>query len=263
MFVALCKTVYTLPMVNDSSEKLVLVPYVRGYRLRQVSVLLIFSILSLALGYVIAHKMMRQGLEELSKENKVLQQNLENFAGETKALTRQLTILQRGRDIDEQAKRSIGDTINGLEAQVAQLKQDVTFYKNIMAPTGQEKGLSVQKLEFSPSASDGKFSYKFVLAQVANNKNYIEGIVAINFIGTRQGEREIFALKEISDVADLGIKFRFRYFQNFEGSLALPEGFAPEKVQIVAQSKGKRSARIEETFVWTGKGEVSYVEQKG
>lgn len=250
-------------MNKDSSEKLILVPYIRGYRARQVFVLLLFSIISLGLGFALGQHMFEKRMGELNRDNALLRENQASFESEAKSLARQLAVLQRGRDIDDQAKRSITDTINALEMQVVQLKQDVTFYKNIMAPTGQDKGLSVKKLEFTPGAQDGSFTYKLVLAQMAANKNSIEGIVAINFIGERNGEQEIYALKEISDLADLGIKFQFRYFQNFEGSLTFPEGFKPEKIQIVAQSKGNRSARVEETFIWTGKGELSYVEQKG
>jgi hypothetical protein len=44
--------------------------------------------------------------------------------------------------------------------------------------------------------------------------------------------------------------------------LTIPEGFVPEKVQVVAQSKGKKSTKVEETFSWETGGSGVYVGQK-
>jgi len=30
----------------------------------------------------------------------------------------------------------------------------------------------------------------------------------------------------------------------------IPEGFIPEHIQVVAQSKGKKASRIEQSFAW-------------
>ena len=46
------------------------------------------------------------------------------------------------------------------------------------------------------------------------------------------------------------VKFRFRYFQNINGEMILPEGFQPREVMVVAQSSGRNAQRLEKTFDW-------------
>ncbi|PIE44234.1 MAG: hypothetical protein CSA50_01235 [Gammaproteobacteria bacterium] len=244
----------------DNSDKLVLVPYVRGYRLRRLLLLIVCSSLSLVIGFGFGFRWFQAGYAAVNAENAELRENLARFESKASELGKKLAVLERGRDIDTQMKKNISQTIQSLESTIIELKQDVSFYKSIMAPSAASKGLTVQKLAVQPGSIKGRYNYKLVLAQVANNKQYVKGVVAVNFIGRVGDQKKIFALKEISDVADLGIKFRFRYFQNIQGELMLPDGFVPEKIQIVVQSKGKKAARLEETFLWTGSGDVSHVE---
>jgi hypothetical protein len=46
------------------------------------------------------------------------------------------------------------------------------------------------------------------------------------------------------------VRFRFRYFQDVEGDLRLPEGFEPYEIQVVAQAEGGSTSQAERTFQW-------------
>ena len=48
----------------------------------------------------------------------------------------------------------------------------------------------------------------------------------------------------------LDIRLQFRYFQNIEGELIVPENFEPESVQIVAESEGQNAKTVRKSFVW-------------
>ena len=47
-----------------------------------------------------------------------------------------------------------------------------------------------------------------------------------------------------------GTKFSFRYFQVFEGDLALPDGFEPFEVEIGIKSTTKKVKSFSETISW-------------
>ena len=80
---------------------------------------------------------------------------------------------------------------------------------------------------------------------------------ALNFVGTQGGEKVILPLRDLdSGVADLGVKFRFRYFQEVKGTLNLPQQFVPEQVQVVLQSTGSKAQRVEESIEWPATGEA-------
>ena len=46
-------------------------------------------------------------------------------------------------------------------------------------------------------------------------------------------------------------KFAFRYFQVFEGDIALPEGFEPFEVEIGIKPSTKKLKSFTETITWT------------
>ncbi len=46
------------------------------------------------------------------------------------------------------------------------------------------------------------------------------------------------------------IRLQFRYFQNIEGELVLPENFEPTKVQILAVAEGENGKTVQKSFGW-------------
>lgn len=235
----------------QANDKLILVKHVPGVKRRRmiltILAVLVTAVLAYLLGYAVAGASLDRAidsLERLSSEHQVLKK-------QEQQLRQTVVNLESGRAIDAQAKQQIQETISGLKDTVARLEKDVSFYKNIMAPSDNAKGLQVQNAEIEETSEDRRYAYKIVLAQVADNKNYVSGVVAVNLIGNTDGVQDVIPLRDISEREDLGIKFRFRYFQNIEGELTLPENFVPLSIQVVAQSKGKRASRIEQSFDWS------------
>ena len=176
---------------------------------------------------------------------------VEKLRDDYRKARQQLINLERGQAIDEQALNQARKTIVDLETRIVSLQSDLTFYKNIMAPSETSKGLQVDSFSLVRARNQDSYDFKLVLTQVGNNKSYISGVVAVNVIGLRDEEKEVIALRDLSeDIADLGVKFRFRYFQDVEGSLKLPEEFEPLEVQVVAQAEGRKSSQAERTFNW-------------
>ena len=50
--------------------------------------------------------------------------------------------------------------------------------------------------------------------------------------------------------ASAGWAFAFRYFQDFDRELVLPEGFTPEKINVEVISNTKSIASVEQSFDW-------------
>lgn len=222
-----------------------------GYRLRRTVILLVFSIVAAIAGYATGLSQGGFRSSSVAASNQVLEEELDSLRVKYTEARQQVINLERGRAIDGQAMKQARTTIVKLETRIASLKSDLTFYKNIMAPSETSKGLQVDSLTLAPDRQPGVFDFKLVLTQVGNNKSYISGVVAVNVIGLRDEEKEVIALRDLSqDIEDLGVKFRFRYFQDVEGVLALPDGFEPIEIQVVAQAEGRKSSQAERTFDW-------------
>lgn len=233
------------------AEEYVVIRHRPGYRLRRTAILLIFSIVAAVAGYATGLAQGGFRFSSVEASNDVLEEELDTLRDEYTEARQQVINLDRGRAIDEQALNQARKTIVELETRIASLKSDLTFYKNIMAPSETSKGLQVDSFTLTPDRQPGAFDFKLVLTQVGNNKSYIAGVVAVNVIGLRDEEKEVIALRDLSqDIEDLGVKFRFRYFQDVEGLLVLPEDFEPLEIQVVAQAEGRKSSQAERTFDW-------------
>jgi hypothetical protein len=73
----------------------------------------------------------------------------------------------------------------------------------------------------------------------------------VNVLGLQNGQEVSIPLRSLSDsISDLDIKLQFRYFQNIEGELSLPDGFEPQKVQILAVADGANAKTVQKSFGW-------------
>lgn len=233
------------------AEEYVVIRHRPGYRLRRTAILLVFTVVAAIAGYATGLAQGGFRFSSAEESNQVLEDEVEALREDYRKARQQLINLERGRVIDEQALNQARKTIVELETRIVSLQSDLTFYKNIMAPSETSKGLQVDSFTLVPARNGDSYDFKLVLTQVGNNKSYISGVVAVNVIGLRDEEKEVIALRDLSeDIADLGVKFRFRYFQDVEGSLKLPEEFEPLEIQVVAQAEGRKSSQAERTFNW-------------
>lgn len=236
---------------RSPNEEYVMVRRRPGRRLRRTAILLLFSVACAAGGYFLGLSQTGTQLTSVVDTRDHLLDQLESLQQERLASEQRLINLERGRSIDEAALSQARHTIARLESRVAELEADLTFYRNIMAPSEVAEGLQVDRLNLHTTRQDGRYGFKLVLTQVGDNSSYIGGIVAVNVIGLRDGEKEVIALRDLSEeITDLGVKFRFRYFQDVEGFLTVPDSFQPLEVQVVAQAQGSKSSQAERTFDW-------------
>ncbi|MFT6029112.1 MAG: hypothetical protein ACI8O8_000847 [Oleiphilaceae bacterium] len=236
---------------KNANDRLIVVKHKPGIKRKRrlffITGVLVMGALSFLLGnYQIRqqHQKVLDQLDMLAAEYSILQKS-------ESELRQQVFNLESGRNIDNVAVQGIQETIRDYKSTIDQLKKDVSFYQSIMAPSENIKGLQVQNLELQKTKDDKRFSYKIVLAQVADNKNYVSGLVAVNIVGMQEGNKVILPLRDVSDdQSTLGIKFKFKYFQDITGELILPTDFNPESIQVVAQADGKKASKLERTYMW-------------
>tara|TARA_Y100000782_G_C10182510_1_gene264672 strand:- start:361 stop:1101 length:741 start_codon:yes stop_codon:yes gene_type:complete len=192
--------------------------------------------------------------QALGAERDQLQEQIIAADQEIRGFRQRVGALEKGGEVDRQAAEGIRQTVKSLKAQVATLEEEVSFYKGIMAPSGQDKGLRISKIDIQPLDQPNKYRYSIMMTQVADNTSYIKGLTAVNFVGLEAGKRKIIPLREIDqNVSELGVKFSFRYFQELTGEVVLPANFKVEQVQVVLQSSGNKAQRVEETIDWSQK----------
>ena len=166
-------------------------------------------------------------------------------------LEQELINSQQANIVDKQALEEIRQTIVTQRETIAQLEEDVLFYKQIMSPENDETGLMIGQLDLNRTESENVVRYRLELKQVGNNESLIAGHVNVNILGTQDNQEIAIPLRNLTEeVEELDIKLQFRYFQNIEGELVLTEDFVPNGVQIVAQSTGNNAKTVQKSFAW-------------
>lgn len=155
--------------------------------------------------------------------------------------------LQRESQIDKEGYSHIDSNLQKLQSEILELKEEVAFYRSIVAPRESSRGLRIQRFEFSSNGDEQSFRYKLVLTQVIKNARITSGNISMTFLGIKDGKFTQLTLDDISSVKSKKIDFRFRYFQSFDGDVILPEGFMPSRVKLTISDK---HASVEKQFDW-------------
>lgn len=189
---------------------------------------------------------------QLLTERNELRQQLEVSISRQESLRQRVAVLENASFVDKEAVDGVRQSNRELSDRIAELEEEIALYQGIMSPSVDSAGLTVQEVMLTPTATDNRYRFKVMLTQVGNNTTYMRGFVGINILGAQNGETTAFPLKDVSsEINDVDIKFRYRYFQDFTGEMVLPEGFTPDQIQVVAQSVGEKAARVERTYNWS------------
>ncbi|AUM12091.1 DUF6776 family protein [Ketobacter alkanivorans] len=195
-----------------------------------------------------------QGIREkihVLDERAELRLETEQLKQDVSQLQEQAAIHKHGSELERQASERVRKENISLQNRVSELEEAVSFYKGIMAPRKNDKGLRIERLELSSTVNKRRFKYKVVMTQVADNSSYISGSVSLNLVGVRQGVKESIPFEQLSqEQSSSGIPFKFRYFQNVDGEIVVPDEFVPEQIEVIAQSKGRKATRLEKRFDW-------------
>ena len=138
--------------MSRSKEKLVVVPHRPGQRARQTLFFIVSSVAIAVVGFIAGESRLSFQFEKVEQERNALLKERQQLNESDVRHRQEIANLERGRAIDSQASQTVKSTIKGLEQEVSQLKADVTFYKNILAPADNTKGLQVQKLELNSTS---------------------------------------------------------------------------------------------------------------
>ncbi|TQV71707.1 hypothetical protein FKG94_18815 [Exilibacterium tricleocarpae] len=170
---------------------------------------------------------------------------------EADELRQQVANLKLGAQVDRKASEDVRGEVIELKAQIAELQEDITFYRGLMAPTGNKRGLTIGSLDVISTGAPREYQYRVVVQQLAVNHQVLSGYLQFNVVGRQAGIVSTIPLKDLSEqVGSDNIRLRFKYFQNLEGKLVLPEGFEPERIELLAKSTGRNAATVEKQFGW-------------
>ena len=237
---------------GSKQEKMVVVPHRPGRRLLLVTLLALGVGGSAVGGFIYGYATTQRSQQSEQATQQELSGQLLAAEAENAELRRQVAILDRSSVMDQRATEEVQGTIRGLRDRVAQLEQDVVYYRQVVSDETEDTGLIISQLDVDATRQSNRFRYKLVLRQQdADGDTFLTGHVNVNLVGSQGEEQQILALRDLSAEQDqLDIRLRFKYFQNIEGELVLPDNFVPDRLQIAAVSDEPIEKSINQNFSW-------------
>lgn len=238
-------------VIGSKPTRLVVVPY-RPYArlciiLGTVAAVLLTGVVSYLVG---KSQGMVQGTEIIA-ERDALRVELAAKVAEAEDLSQQVANLRLAGEVDRASNEGVRNQVIELKEKIASLEQDITFYRNLMAPNENQRGLTIGSVDVISTGVPRRYNFKVVMQQFAVNHQVINGSLRVTIVGYDGETVRRMPLKDLSEQIDQeDIKLRFRYFQNIEGQLVLPEGFEPERIELVAKSTGQNGTTVEKKFGW-------------
>ncbi len=217
----------------------------------------IFAVAALCAGLIIVWVAYELGQARAGHNSREAQQgriDAESELGETreenKQLREKIALLETDAKIDAKGYSQVESQLAALQAEILKQQEDLAFYRGIVAD--QEAGVRIQDLELLRGVDESSYSMHLVLAQPIGASRRISGTVELDVEGMSEGASVTLNLADLSGqkARKTRLNFSFRYFQNLEADLVLPEGFAPARVKVKLTPQGKSAKPVEKSFDW-------------
>ena len=231
---------------------MMVVPYRPGQRLFWLIGSILFISLGTLCGFGFGYYQIHR-VEE-SFKNGFLEQTilLDELSAENSELKRQVAMLERSGLLNQRVNETDQKTLSSLRDELATLEQDLSFYKNVITKQTDDTGLMVSEWSLKRISNSNRYRYKLALRQQdADGDTYLNGHVNVNLVGTQNGKNTVYSLSEVSNEQEqIDIKLRFKFFQDIEGELTLPDNFLPEYIKIMGVEINPVRKTINRDYPW-------------
>jgi cell division protein FtsB len=188
---------------------------------------------------------------EASLERQGYEQQISVLEAEIVSLKEQIALLETHQDIDREAYSEVESSLATLQAKIQEQKDAIAFYRGIVSPADGNKGLRVQDLKLSRGSAEREYNIRLVLVQAMQHDRKVSGNVNLTIEGDQDGIDTTYSYSQLLPEEEKPEwAFSFRYFQDFDRRVILPDGFTPHRVNIEVQSRTRSIASIAESYSW-------------
>lgn len=193
------------------------------------------------------------GKERLSpQEAQELRGQLDKLTQEATESKRELAKYQLSAQVDHQAGEELRKRVMVLRDEKAALQRDVEVYR-ILTSKKSTNPMGISFGIFSVSALvDNKKQFKLVVQKLAEGDDDFSGQLRVLVVGQKDGAETKISLHELvvskvdAEPITENIPLSFKFFQNIDTEIVLPDGFVPVRVELAVKSNSRRNPVIVE-----------------
>jgi len=191
-------------------------------------------------------------LDRLRLERETLISRIAELESRNHNLVQKNAHLEGGSKIERDAYELANQELVRLQQELLAQKEELVFYQGIVSPSDAALGVNLQSFEMRKKNNQNQYSYKMILTKSGKSTKKIQGGASVLIRGEQSGSVSEFKISDLElEKPAKDTKFSFRYFQVFEGDIALPDGFVPFEVEIGIKPTTKKVKSFSETISWT------------
>ena len=191
-------------------------------------------------------------LDRTLMQRDTLLSRIEDLENRNRALVKQNAHLEGGSKIEREAYERANQELIRLQKELLAQKEELVFYRGIVAPSDASLGVNLQSFEVRKKNSQNQYSYKLILTKSGKSTKKVSGNTELLIRGESEGQVSELKMTDLAlEKKPKGTKFAFRYFQVFEGDIVLPDGFEPFEVKIGIKPATRKVKAFTETISWT------------
>lgn len=188
---------------------------------------------------------------DAAKERQAYENRIDDLNDRIMALNEEVVLLETHREIDREAYRDVEASLTSLQAKIQEQSDAISFYRGIVSPADGTAGLKVQDLRLTRANDERAYNVRLVLVQSLQHDRRVTGDVDFVVRGLQNGAETEYTYADLhAEDSDTDWAFGFRYFQDFDREIVLPDGFTPETIRIEVRSRTRSIDSVEEIYTW-------------
>ncbi len=198
--------------------------------------------------YLYCKNTMTPGFARTQTELGDARADIVRLGNEADQLKGEVAKFQRGEQVANEANGALQNSIDQRQQEIASLRADLSFFQRF-AGGGNAEALGVQDITVEPTDNPRVFKYAIAVSQNLKRTKLATGKLRFSVSGIAAGKPKRLEMSVLlGENGASELKYAFKYFQLFNGTLYLPEGFAAGAIKAQMVNEDGESADKEITW---------------
>ena len=163
-----------------------------------------------------------------------------------------IVMLETDRQVSAEAYRQLEERLAGFQSTIVAQQEDLAFFRGLVSEPASGEEVRIQNVVIAEGLQPASYTLQLVLAQPMGRERRVSGHLEITVEGSLGQAAVALPLAELTvdEARSDQLEYAFRYFQNVEADIALPDGFVPARLLVRLVPAGRGAQPREERFDW-------------
>jgi hypothetical protein len=223
----------------------------RGLRTGLLVAALLVGLFALYVVYELGRYDAGYDRQAVAQRRTELEVKIEHLQKENREMRTQLAELDTFRVGRTREQAEVARAMGQLQAQVAQQSQELAFYRGVVAQGAASIGLKIEQLRITSTDKPGVFNVHLSLVRSGRAEADAVGTLVLSLDGTQAGVAKSLDFSTLTGARQSEQRYGFRYFQDFDQAISVPQAFKPGQLQIEVRSSKKDVPPLSQSFLWS------------